>query len=175
MRLFRNADRRYPFLWESGEQPPGRWHGVGAGPVQYLADTPDGAWAEFLRHEEITEVEDLAGVSRALWCIDIDLGEPVRVDLPESVLVGGVDSYAQCRAAAGELRAAGATAITAPSAALMPGSAGGQRVSGGAMVPGPECDGAVVVAFGAYPDAEGWCVVEDGRPPAWLLDHIRAR
>jgi hypothetical protein len=45
--LFRHTDPRFPFLWESTDQPPARWHDRGEGPVQYLADTPDGAWAEF--------------------------------------------------------------------------------------------------------------------------------
>ncbi len=41
MIAYRHADPRFPFLWESNAQPPGRWHGIGEGPVQYLADTPD--------------------------------------------------------------------------------------------------------------------------------------
>ena len=71
MIAFRHCDRRWPFLWESAVQPQARWHGEGEGPVQYLADTPDGAWAEFLRHEEITDEADLAGVSRALWAVSV--------------------------------------------------------------------------------------------------------
>ena len=43
MILFRHADPRRPFFWESSVQPAGRWHAAGDGPVQYLADTPDGA------------------------------------------------------------------------------------------------------------------------------------
>src|SRR5205823_2277822 len=31
----------------------------GDGPAQYFADTPVGAWAEFLRHEGITDEADL--------------------------------------------------------------------------------------------------------------------
>ena len=54
MILYRHADPRFPFLWESSEQPPARWHDSNEGPVHYFADTPDGAWAEFLRHEGIT-------------------------------------------------------------------------------------------------------------------------
>jgi hypothetical protein len=53
MIVFRHADPSLPFLWEDVGQPPARWHGDGDGPVQYFTDTPDGAWAEFLRHEEI--------------------------------------------------------------------------------------------------------------------------
>ena len=59
MIVFRRASAPSPFLWETAEQPPGRWHGEGEGPAQYFADTPDGAWAEFLRHENITDPEDL--------------------------------------------------------------------------------------------------------------------
>ena len=56
---FRQVDARYPFLWEDSRQPEGRWHAAGDGPAHYIADTPDGAWAEFLRHEEITDPDDL--------------------------------------------------------------------------------------------------------------------
>ena len=94
---FRNADRRWPFLWEDASQPPGRWHGPGSGPAQCLADTPDGAWAEFLRHEEITDPVDLEGIARHLWAIEdsSDEEEPAAPDLPGSVLQGGLDSYLQ--------------------------------------------------------------------------------
>jgi len=74
---FRNADRRWPFLWEDSSQPPARWHGPGEGPAQYLADTPDGAWAEFLRHEEIIDPADVSGVRRHLWAIELPGNEPV--------------------------------------------------------------------------------------------------
>lgn len=68
MILYRHADARFPFLWEGMDQTPARWHGRGEGPVQYLADTPDGAWAEFLRHEGITdEEEEIVHVRRAMW------------------------------------------------------------------------------------------------------------
>jgi hypothetical protein len=49
-------------LWEAASQPAARWHADGEGPAQYLADTPVGAWAEFLRHEGITDEADLSGV-----------------------------------------------------------------------------------------------------------------
>jgi hypothetical protein len=54
---YRHADPRFPFLWESNDQPPG--------PVQYFADTPDGAWAEFLRHEGIRADAELVNLRRA--------------------------------------------------------------------------------------------------------------
>ena len=62
MILFRHCDRRFPFQWDAASQPAARWHADGEGPAQYLADTPVGAWAEFLRHEGITDEADLSGV-----------------------------------------------------------------------------------------------------------------
>jgi hypothetical protein len=54
MIVYRQADLRFLFFWESADEFPACWHGAGESPVQYFADTPDGAWAEFLRHEGIT-------------------------------------------------------------------------------------------------------------------------
>jgi len=53
--VYRHTDPRFPFLWESGGQPAGRWNAEGEGPVNTFADRPEGAWAELLRHEEITD------------------------------------------------------------------------------------------------------------------------
>ncbi len=72
---FRHADPRYPFLWEGADQPAARWHATGDGPAHYFSDTPDGAWAELLRHEEISDPDDLATIRRTLWAVD--LGEPL--------------------------------------------------------------------------------------------------
>src|SRR6187401_1706816 len=99
---YRHVDPRYPFLWESAAQPAGRWHGRGEGPVNYFADTPDGAWAEFLRHEEISDPADLIGVRRSIWMIDLGRvrSSPDTMDgtrLSKGVLTGGLDSYPACQ------------------------------------------------------------------------------
>mgnify|MGYP000566120910 CR=1 FL=1 len=86
---YRHVDARFPFLWEDAAQPPGRWHGPGEGPVHTFADTPDGAWAELLRHEEITDPADVLTIRRALWAVElgeIDLAHP---RLPRRILTGG--------------------------------------------------------------------------------------
>src|SRR5690606_33363278 len=68
--LYRTTDPSYPFIWESDKQPPARWHGKGEGPAHYFATTPEGAWAELLRHEGITDPEDLKGFrERAIWVV----------------------------------------------------------------------------------------------------------
>src|SRR5262245_42104774 len=85
MMAFRQVDARYPFLWEDDRQPAGRWHADGDGPAHYFSDTPDGAWAEFLRHEEITDHRDLATIRRQLWAVDIGDAAFERVDLPMDV------------------------------------------------------------------------------------------
>lgn len=175
MLWFRNCDPAYAFLWESPGQPAARWHGVGQGPVHYLADTPAGAWAELLRHEAITEAEDLADVARALWAVrvpDVDVAGAHHVRLARTVSTGGLDTYGRCQAYARRQRTAGATALLAPSAALSQGAAGGHHTDGG-LRPGPAADGRVLVLIGARPDLMAWAVVTAGAPPADVLPVVR--
>ena len=173
MIVFRRASAPLPFLWETAEQPPGRWHGEGEGPAHYLADTPDGAWAEFLRHENITDPEDLDGVRETIWAIelpdDLNLSAP---ELPPQALLGGSESYAACQAEGRRLRAAGAAGLTAISAALVPTQARGWRVEGG-LHAGPRRDGRVVVLYGPRPELVGWRAGIQARPDAELLSKIR--
>lgn len=172
MIAFRHSDPRFPFLSETADQPGGRWHATGEGPAHYFADTPDGAWAEFLRHEEIRDPAELEGVGRALWAVEI--GDPPRVSpgLPRRVLSGNMDTYPRCRREAARLRAREVSGLVAPSVALSPGAAGGWRVKGGLRA-APARDGRVIVLFGRRPDLTGWPVVERGAPPEDLLARVR--
>lgn len=172
MIVFRHGDPRFPFLWESAAQPPARWHAAGAGPVHYFADTPDGAWAEFLRHEEITTAEDLAGIRRALWAVELPRQPTHQPRLPDAVLLGGPDSYPACQQEAARLRARGLQGLRAPAAALQPGGARGWQVRA-TLTPGPARDGVVYVLFGARPGLVGWLAAEQARPPAYLLARVR--
>lgn len=175
MTLYRHAPPGLPFLWETDDQPPGRWHGPGEGPAHDLADTPDGAWAEFLRHEGITRPEELRGIDRAIWAVEVphDLVAATREpELPLEILVGGLESYDACRREARRLRRGGTEGIRALSAALVPGGAQGWRVAGG-LQPAPPRDGRVITLFGSRPDLIGWRVVESGRPGPDLLPRIR--
>jgi len=173
MIVYRHADPRFPFLWEGADQPPARWHGLGEGPVQYFADTPEGAWAEFLRHEGITTESELVHVRRALWAVeapdDLDAQVP-RLD--RAVLTGGLDTYGECRQEARRLRNGGAAALRASSAALLPGSAGGWKVDGG-LQRAAERDGSVLAVFGARPDFRGWLAAFSARPRSDLLARVR--
>ena len=169
---FRHSDPRYPFLWEHHHQPAARWHAEGEAPAHYFSDTPDGAWAEFLRHEEITDPEDLPGIRRALWAVDIGEEPPALPGLPPEVLTGGPDTWGDCQEEARRLRARGAAGFAAPSAALLPGAARGWRVDGG-LQSGPDRDGKVIVLFGSRPGLVGWVATLAGGPGEDLLCRVR--
>ena len=169
---FRHADPRYPFLWEGRAQPAARWHAKGDGPVNYFSDTPDGAWAEFLRHEEITDPEDLATIRRALWAVDLRDPQLAKPDLPQEVLTGGYASHPACRLEASRQRRLGASGLEAPSAAVLPGAARGWRVDGG-LRPGESRDGTVYVLFERRPDLIGWRAAAVGHPGMELLATVR--
>jgi hypothetical protein len=171
MIAFRQVDARYPFLWEDGSQPAGRWHAAGEGPAHYFADTPDGAWAEFLRHEEIVDPGDLATIRRQMWAVEIGKAPARRVALPADVLSGGIETYARCQTRARTLRAKGVRRIAAVSAALTAGGARGLRVDRG-MRPAEARDGLTIVIFGPPSDLRGWVAADAARPAADLLDRV---
>jgi hypothetical protein len=141
--------------------------------VQYFADTPTGAWAELLRHEEITDPADLAGISTRLWAVrigDVEMQEP---KLPLAAFTSAPDGYEVCRTEARRLRAGGAVRLVTVSAALQAGEAAGFRVGSAGLTRAAPRDGRVVVHFGVLPAAEGWCAAESARPEADLLGYIR--
>lgn len=173
MIVFRQTDPRYPFLWSDASQPAARWHAEGEGPAHYFADTPDGAWAELLRHEEITAPEDAATVRRALWAVEIGDAALKAVSLKANVLTGDRDTYWACQAHARRLRARGASRLVAPSAALVPGGATGREVDDGLERTAQHRDGRVIVIFGRPERLVGWKAVERGAPPADVLSRVR--
>ncbi len=169
MIAFRHADPRFPFLREDSSQPAGRWNADGE-LTHYFCDTPDGAWAEFLRHEEIDDPRDLLTVRRALWAVEIGQPPSLRPDLPEAILTGGLETWPECQQLAQRHRA-DADGIITISAALRPGGARGWRVEAG-LRPGPERDGQVIALFGSRPDLVGWKATAEGRPGEELLANV---
>jgi hypothetical protein len=169
--VFRHADPRLPFLWESAAQDPARWHDAGEGPVHYFAETPDGAWAEFLRHEEIADPADLPGIVRAIWAIELPHPPRARPRLSAATLTGDLSTYDECRREARRIRALGARGLVTPSAALDPTSASGFRTDDG-LRPAPPRDERVFVLFGRRPDLVGWAACHEGRPRDDLLPRV---
>lgn len=172
MIVFRHADPRFPFLWESAEQDPARWHGTGEGPVHYFSETPDGAWAEFLRHEAISDPADLAGIARSVWAIGLPRPPRTRPRLVDATLTGGTSTYDECQREARRIRAHGGRGLIAPSAALEPNSPSGFTTDTG-LRPGPRRSERVFVLFGLRPDLVGWAACHEGRPRVDLLDRVR--
>lgn len=175
MIAFRHCDPRYPFLWETSDQPSARWHRAGEGPAHYLADTPEGAWAEFLRHEEISDPTELAGIRRAMWAVEIpdDVIEGgTAPEVAPGETIGGLDSHTACQNEARRLRALGWSCLRAPSAALLPGMAGGWMVDRG-ITEGPARDGTVIVLYGRRPDLVGWSAAHTAQPDPRILSRTR--
>jgi hypothetical protein len=172
MIVFRHADPRFPFLWESADQPPARWHGRGEGPAHYFSETPDGAWAEFLRHEGITDPADLAGVARSVWAIELPGVPQATPSLPDALLLGDESSYPSCQEEARRIRAQRFRGLTAPSAAIDAETPSGFRTEGG-LRPGPPRSEHVFVLFGQRSDLVGWAACAEGRPRDDLLVRVR--
>lgn len=169
MIAFRHTDPRFPFLRETASQSAGRWNAADE-LTHYFCDTPDGAWAEFLRHEEINDPEDVLTIRRTLWAVDIgDVPEQIS-NLPHETMTGSLDTWSACQEAARECRAH-TVGITVQSAALRPGGAHGWQVDGGLQI-GPHRDGKVFVLFGPRPDLVGWAAAENGRPSVKLLTDV---
>lgn len=172
--VWRTADSRWPWLWDSDEQPARRWHGAGEGPAHYFATTPDGAWAEFLRHEEIFATEDLEGIDRGLWAARLPYPSH-RPALDDDALFGGRESYPDCQTEARRLREeAGAPSLVAPSAALLPGHARAYLVVEGHHQP-VDVDSEVVVLYGPPDELQvaGWLCSIGGRPDHDLPTRVR--
>jgi hypothetical protein len=172
MIVFRHVDPRFPFLWETAGQPPARWHAAGEGPVHYFSSTPDAAWAEFIRHEEITDATDLEGVERSMWAVELPQPVHARPRLARSAMTGGIESYPSCRAEAARLRAAGQRGFTAPSAAVDPATPSGWRTDRGLRRASRRTE-SVVVLFDPRPDLVGWAACAEGRPRSDLLARVR--
>jgi len=85
---------------------------------------------------------------------------------------GGLESYDACRKESRRLRDCGARELKAPSAALVPGGAGGWQVNGG-LQSAPDRDGFVIALFGRRPELVGWIAAMAGRPPGDLLQRVR--
>lgn len=178
---FRVCDRRHPFLWSGAAQVTGRWNSSGDQPVHYLAGTPTVAWAEWIRHQEITDPGDLAGVAAALWAVLIpqewgprDL-DPVAMRLDEVLDTSPAAQDARM-ALVEQLKKQGAQGLLAPTAALhhsdrvLPAV----RVSNGIEQPEQLAMPAQVILLWCEARVlPGWCCVPEGRPGAELLPLVR--
>lgn len=121
---FRQTDYDVPF-WARNNSYDGRWNVAGDPPTQYWSMHPDGAWAEFLRQEELQDAADVRLIRRPIWVCRIVIGSLLDLrgtsqqEQHEIAPTDLVDpDWGACQRLARRLRAAGVGAILSPSAAL---------------------------------------------------------
>lgn len=121
---FRYSSYDVPF-WVRTNTTDERWHNAGDGATQYLSATPEGAWAELIRNENLRSEADLSLVAMPLWRAQIDQGriadyhdfetaERAGFD-PESLID---DDQGACQKEGRRLRVAGFAGVIYPSSAL---------------------------------------------------------
>lgn len=169
---FRYSSYDVPF-WVRPNSRAGRWNVPGDGPTQYWSLTPDGAWAELIRFEELRSEGELDFVRIAIWVCRVptmrlvDLREPEtcgRYGLGVTDLTG--DDWSRCQAASKAIRSDGARGILTPSAA--------QPSTVNVTLFGPRR----AIAFDRTPalaSAVPAAVVAIGRPPAGLVNRVIRR
>lgn len=121
---FRYSSYDVPF-WARANTTNERWHLAGDGPTQYLSVTPDGAWAELIRNENLRSENDLSLVAMPLWQARIEQSRVADYRDFETAELAGFDpenliddSQGACQTEGRRLRAAGFAGVLYPSAAL---------------------------------------------------------
>lgn len=121
---FRWTDYDVPF-WARENSDDGRWNYGGQGSTQYWSLTPEAAWAELIRHENLKSEEDLDLVRKPFWSARIpslglvdlrksDQRESHRIT--EDDLIS--DDWSACQKLAAGLRQGATRGVIVPSAAL---------------------------------------------------------
>jgi RES domain-containing protein len=121
--VFRYTDYDVPF-WSRPNTRAGRWNVVGDEPTQYWSMTPDGAWAELIRANELRTEEELDLVRMPLWVCRLPGMSLVDLHHADAQQTHGIstrqmieDDWRPCQAVATELRRH-CRAIIAPNPAL---------------------------------------------------------
>ncbi len=125
---FRQTDYDTPF-WALPNSVAGRWNTVHEAPTQYWAQSPEVAWAERMRQEEIRDKATAATLRTTLWVatfqelriVDLTAGVPEGAGVTRADLTS--QDYGPCQNLATELRASGVRGVLAPSAAIRGGTA----------------------------------------------------
>ncbi|MFT4036356.1 MAG: RES family NAD+ phosphorylase [Patulibacter sp.] len=119
---FRQTDYDTPF-WTRANSCAGRWNTALSRPTQYWAASPEVAWAERLRAEEISDEPAASQLRTPIWAarfaeagiLDLRDGVPRALRLTATELTG---AHEPCRTVAEQLCGAGVRGIIAPSAAI---------------------------------------------------------
>ncbi len=162
-------------LWARPNSSAQRWNRTREAPTQYLSLSPEGAWAELIRTEDLTSAAAVHLVSMPLWVLHVrethvaDCATFERAEaagFPPEALVA--EDRERCRAEATRLREHGFRGVLAPSAAL-PGSVN-LTLFGARLAVAWECDEDRRLA--AFVPVRQLAI---GRPPDDLLPRVRRR
>lgn len=168
---FRYADYDVPF-WARANTQDGRWHRSSeACRTQYLSVSPDGAWADLIRSENLRTEPEVALVRMPLWVARLDENGIVDYSTFERAEAAGFppdalidDDWERCQTEGTRLRDLGLRGVLAPSASL-PGEVT-ITLFGGRRAVHWDDDPLVASAIPAN-------VVTVGRPPVGLVDRVR--
>lgn len=112
-------------LWARPNSSAQRWNRTREGSTQYLSLTPEGAWAELIRTEDLTSLAAVRLVSMPLWALHVretrvadyaTFEKAEAAGFPPEALVE--EDHERCRAEGTRLRERGFRGVLAPSAAL---------------------------------------------------------
>lgn len=112
-------------LWARPNSSAQRWNRTRETPTQYLSLSPEGAWAELIRAEDLASVADVRHVSMPLWALQVrethvadyaTFERAAAAGFPPEALVD--EDHERCRAEGTRLREHGFRGVLAPSAAL---------------------------------------------------------
>lgn len=167
---FRYADYDTP-LWSRPNTRDGRWHVARTEPTQYFSLSPDGSWADRIRHESLRTETEVAFIRMPLWVARINeqkiadyrnFEKAEAAGFPPDALID--DDWERCQVEAERLRDLGFRGVLSPAAAL-PGETALTLFGGRYAVDWDEEPGLV----SAIPAK----VVTVGAPPAGLIEHVR--
>lgn len=124
---FRHTDYDVPF-WARPNTRDGRWNRAGDDPTQYWSLSPEAAWAELIRFENLHHEEELDEVRKPLWVCRVEVFGLLDLRTPGNLEQYGLtadqlvdDDRRACQEASARIRSDALGVIT-PSAAL-PGHA----------------------------------------------------
>lgn len=158
-------------LWARNNRDPGRWHVPADGATQYLSLSPDGAWAELARAENLLSDQEVAQIRMPIWALRLSQQNLVDYSSFDKAEAAGFlpdalidDDYTRCQAEGRRLRQRGYAGVVTPSAAL-PGAANvtlfGRRMLSTWNAP--------TRLASSIPG----CVVAVGCPPPGLVSRVR--
>ena len=160
-------------LWVQPNRSSARFNRAGSGPTQYLCLHPLGPWAEYLRKEDYTSIDDLLEIRARVWVLrihepdvfDLTFDTAEQLGIPPAELIA--DEYGPCQELADRCRNEPnmPKALRVPSAAL-PGTKN-------IVVFGPR----VMAPYSAEPiqqiDVPTSITAEGGRPLSTLVKQVR--